>query len=443
MVVAGLAIAAMLAGPRLKDRLLGSEPVKAEEPSHPVALAAGRRDTVRLELGVVQRLPVTTTPLQPSSIPLPLELSGSLMLDANALSHVHARFPGEVVEVGKRAGDGRAVDFGMSVSKGDLLAVIWSQDLGEKKSELVDALSQLWLDEETLAKLRQSSLDGAVPDRTVREAQRRVEADRIAVARAERTLQTWRLAEEEIQAVREEARRLSTEKAKGPADNAPHGNALAAKWARIEIRAPLSGVILERNLTLGDLVDTTVDLFMIADLNRLRVTAHAYEEYLPALDGLVAGKRDWAIAVPAAPHVAPQRGQFEQIGRIIDPNQHTALVMGWVDNAQGKLRVGQFITATVELPPAPHELAVPISAVVDQGSRSLVFIQPDPYQPVFTRRQVAVCRRAGNLVVLHGQPSAEERQRGAQPLVPGELIVISGAVQLLAALDDLQTSGEK
>ena len=63
--------------------------------------------------------------------------------------------------------------------------------------------------------------------------------------------------------------------------------------------------------------------------------------------------------MPADPTIALQRGEFDQIGRIIDPNQHTALVMGWVDNAQGQLRVGQFITATIDLPTGQHEVAVP------------------------------------------------------------------------------------
>ena len=54
----------------------------------------------------------------------------------------------------------------------------------------------------------------------------------------------------------------------------------------IEVRSPLDGVILEKNIALGDLVDTNLDLFKIADLSRLRVMAHAYEEDLPLLDAL-------------------------------------------------------------------------------------------------------------------------------------------------------------
>ena len=92
------------------------------------------------------------------------------------------------------------MDVGDRVSKDQLLAVVWSRELGEKKSELVDGLSQLRVDEETLARLTATSKDGAIPERSLREAERHVEADRIAVARTLRTLETWRVPQEEIDA---------------------------------------------------------------------------------------------------------------------------------------------------------------------------------------------------------------------------------------------------
>jgi cobalt-zinc-cadmium efflux system membrane fusion protein len=432
LVLIGVGIAALVVGPRINGYLPATE-TKPDDLERLVQVAAGQPNVVRLDPSVVERLPITTRPVQSGSVPLSLELSGTLMLDPDKLSHVHSRFSGEVVEVGTRARDGRPIAFGMPVSKGQLLAVIWSRELGEEKSELVDALSRLWLDEETLAKILQISLAGAIPERTVREAQRQVESDRIAVAGVERTMEAWRLSPEEIQSVRDEARRLLE-------DNSRTRHAAVADWARIEIRSPLDGVIMERNFSLGDLVDTADDLFLVAQLGRLRVMAHAYEENLSALDALPPTQRQWSLAAPAEPAIALQRGEFEQIGRIIDPNQHTALVMGWVDNSQGQLRVGQFVTATIEIPTGQHEVAVPTTAVVDQGSRAVVFVQSDPHEPVFTSRQVAVTRRTDDVVLINGQPTAGERARGAKPLVAGELVVVSGLVQLASSLHDRQSS---
>ena len=193
----------------------------------------------------------------------------------------------------------------------------------------------------------------------------------------------------------------------------------------------------------GDLIDTSTDLFKVADLSRLRVTAHAYEEDLPALDALPAGQRAWSIVVNSEPGVVLRPGSFDQIGSIIDPNQHTALVMGWVDNPDGHLRAGQFVTARIPLPPPKDELAIPSSALVDEGGRPFIFLQPEAKETTYARQAIAVARRAGATVFVRGDPSPAEQQAGARPLRAGQRVVSSGTVQLAEALRGLQSAAAK
>ncbi len=381
-----------------------------------------------LPADVSKRLAVQTEPVRPSSAPATLDLSGSLILDADRLAHVHARFPGEVVALG--AGDGsQPITFGRRVHKGQVLAVIWSRDLGEKKSDLIDALSQLRVDEDSLARISKAAAEGAVPERVLRDTERKVEADRIAVSRAVRTLQSWRISKEEIDQVRAEARRLTREKM---ADR----EEMVAQWAKLEVLSPLDGTVIERNVTLGELVDTSADLFKIADLTRLGVLAHAYEEDLPTLDSLPATKREWSVSVGSGGDAATRIGRFEQVGCIIDPNQHTALVMGWIDNPDRKLRVGQFVKTQLKIP-APGEVVVPASALCEESSRTYVFVQAEG-KATYVRRSVAVTRRRGDKVYIRSQPTPAEKSRGLQPLAPGEQVVVSRVVQLSACLDTLQ-----
>ena len=133
----------------------------------------------------------------------------------------------------------------------------------------------------------------------------------------------------------------------------------------------MDGVILEKNIALGDLVDTNLDLFKIADLSRLRVMAHVYEEQLPRLDALGDAQRQWTISVQSDASLPPLAGRFEQIGKVIDPNEHAALVTGWVDNGAGRLRAGQFVTATDRTAAAQGEVVIPASALVEEGERSV------------------------------------------------------------------------
>ena len=364
---------AVVVGPQVKNRLWPppAEPAAAESSASSTELVLGRSGTIRLASGVADRLGVHTTDGAKANKPIIVELPGTLSFDADRLSHVHARFAGEVVKIGVVQGGSRPLDFGASVHKGQLLAVIWSRELGEKKSELVDALSQLHLDQENLNHLTQASVEGAVSERAIREAQRKVESDQIAVGRTVRAHSSHGECQpEEIDALRAEAESLRHD-AKPIAEEHVH------RWARSEVRAPLDGVILEKNIALGDLVDTNLDLFKIADLSRLRVMAHAYEEQLPLLDDLAKSQRKWMISVQSDTGLPPMAGRFEQIGKVIDPNEHAALVTGWVDNRAGRLRAGQFITATVELPVPEGEVAIPSSALVEEGQGQFVFVQPE------------------------------------------------------------------
>ena len=125
------------------------------------------------------------------------------------------------------------------------------------------------------------------------------------------------------------------------------------------------------------------------------------------------------------------------MGNIIDPNQHTALVMGRVDNPDGKLRVGQFVNTRLEIPPPPGEVVVPASALCEESDRDCVFVQSAD-KSTYVRRSVAVTRRGGDKAYIRGQPTPAEKLRGLEPLAPGEQVVVSRVVQLAACLDSLQ-----
>lgn len=413
-------------------RAAGSVAQPRPGPRVQAALEPGAHDVIRLPGEVAFALKMRTTASKPSADPLSLPLMGSLALDPNRLARVHPRFGGEVVEIGAALGGpdhperSRPIRFGDEVKEGQLLAVLWSTELGEKKSEYVDALSRLRMERETLTRLEKLFKDEAIPERNLREARRNVEAAEIAVVRVERTLQSWRLTDEEIAGVRTEAEQMRARP--GARDKARERT-----WARLEVRAPFAGTVVEKNVALGDIVETTTDLFKVADLRRLSVWAHVYEEDLPPLLKLPMPIR-WTIRLKSEPAAEPLSGTVEEIGDIIDPSQHTALVMGYVDNPNDRLRAGQFILATVALPPDPGEVEVPTSALVEDGDECVVFVQPDPAQPVYSLRHVTIVRHTSTRAFVRGSGAK------GPTLKAGDPVVSSGALELRAALRDLQAA---
>jgi cobalt-zinc-cadmium efflux system membrane fusion protein len=211
--------------------------------------------------------------------------------------------------------------------------------------------------------------------------------------------------------------------------------AVDKSWAEIEVRSPMDGVILEKNIVAGDIVDTELDLFQVADLSVLGVMANVYEEDLPALEGLAETERNWLVELKSQPTAAAIPGKFSLISNIVDPNQHTAAVMGWLDNKDGRLRAGQFISARVELPPAENELVLPDTAVLQEGEQCVVFVG-EPEGSDLTRRVVCLANRGDNVVYIRSNPTPEEHAKGCQPLQAGEWVVMAGAVELDGALEN-------
>jgi len=294
-----------------------------------------------------KRTPPAELTQPPAGKPRTVVRSGRLNLDPNRLIRVHARFGGQVLSIGQHEGDPgnaasqktRPLQFGDAVKKGQVLAVVWSREVGEKKSELLHALTHAYLADRQLAETR-ATARGAEGEHRVSEAERLVKASAMAVERIERTLHSWKMSEDEIQQVRDEADRMQVANSVGNPQ-------LERSWSEVKVRAPFDGVVLERNIIVGEVVDNRLDLFKIGDVTTLGVTVDFYEEDLPALESLGPESRRWTIRLKSEPSMSGIAGSFDVIANVVDPHRHTISVIGTLDNSHGLLRAGQFVTAEV------------------------------------------------------------------------------------------------
>jgi cobalt-zinc-cadmium efflux system membrane fusion protein len=416
--------------------------------SHEAAAETARPETVRrinantltIPADVSSSIGLTLTEVKKATRSRNLPpLPGNLNVDSDRMPRVLSRFAGEIVALGTTQGEettdsradvsssGRPLRVGDRVRKDQLLAVLWSKDLGEKKSEWIDAQSRLNLDRGILKDLEELYQKGATPERSVREARRNVDADVIALKKAEHTLLSWGIKEREMAEIRSEAEK--------PDHKAAERKQEYERWARVEIRSPQDGTVIERNISLHDLVDTTTPLFKIADLSNLVVWANLYEEDLPTIQKLPRPIK-WEIAVPSQPGLK-YAGTLDQIGDIIDANQHTALLKGYVNNSRGDLLVGQFVTANISIPPAANELEVPTSAVVEDGRDSIVFVETPGEKRQFRRQKVTVTRRYQDVIYVRADATDKDA------LKPGDKVIAGGAVLLNEAMNDLPVEAAK
>jgi cobalt-zinc-cadmium efflux system membrane fusion protein len=415
---------------------------------------------VRMTLGIRKAGVDTTAVAKAPTQTRPLVLPGSTMLDPARIMRIRVRYtPADVKEIGQvrdeeaTAAKGvtvfRELHTGDWVKKGDLLAVLYSTDLGQKKNDLIDALVALKLNEQILKNTIEANLKGAQPDITVTAARIALESNLSAIGRAENTMRTWNIAEEDIQAARDEAKHISERQGKRD----PEKEKL---WPRAELRAPGDGVIVERNVGApGETwIDNTQNLFQIARVDRMLVVANCQEDEGPILHALKKrGQLRWTVRTVGTTSATGVAGTIEEIGYIIDPNQHTCIVKGYVDNPGEVFRAGQFVSCLVNLPPPADVVEIPVNALADDGKQSLVFVQTDAAKHQYTMRRVHVTHRFDHTVFVQSSPIPKDKQLTAaeaeegllpkEPLCPGERVLQSGVGELKAALLKLESEPEK
>jgi cobalt-zinc-cadmium efflux system membrane fusion protein len=412
-----------------------------DEPDAVAKPVAGDPGGIELPPDSARQMGIAAEPVERVRATRPLVLSGTLNYDADRLASLRSRFAGEVMQVEKVAEPGpngptqeRVLSLGDRVDRGQLLAVVWSRDQGQQKSALVDALVKLWLDEKVLAGYERASSSLSEVALVVQRNQ--VAADRSAVRTAERTLRVSRVPEGEIEEVRQEARRIFELKDIPQKDRERADK--EKEWARVEIRSPIAGTVVEKNVNVGAIVDTSTDLFKVADLGKLTVWANAYEENLAALQQM-------PRPIPWEVRITSGRGDellksdgIEKIAPSIDPNQHTALLVGRVDNTGERLKVGSFVTATVQLAPPPDTVAVPTTALCDNGDETVLFVQPEAGRTVYSARRVKVVRRFVQSAYVRSRLSEAEKKQGFQEVHPGDLVVTHGVLELFGQLGEIR-----
>jgi cobalt-zinc-cadmium efflux system membrane fusion protein len=458
-----------------------AEPTQPAEPTLNVQLVPGRPHTlqvpadVRASLGIRKNGQDVLAAARRPEARRPLVLPGSTMFDPTQVRRVRLRFaPAEVVRVGPVAPPGpsgtraepREFRAGDVVGPRDVLAEVFSPDVGSKKNDLFQSIVNQRLDEVILSMAEKAS--ASLPAVSLWTYRRNVEVDRSEALRAEYTLKTWDIPQEDIDAVKKEARDVPLVEGRRPKEDDRETAERIKRWARVVIRSPFrpldgqhengadderyQAVVVERNVNERELVvDNTQNLFVLARVDRLSVVANAPEDLLPELNKLEGRWRRWTIDVLGAPVGQTLEAPFDDISYLVDQNQHSLVIKGRINNPGKLLRGGLYVTATVQLPTPADVVEVPVSAVVDDGKQSVVFVQEDRDKPdQFTLRRVQVTHRFDRTVYVRKKPfdpkearTPEEEAEGLpprQPLTEGERVLASGVLELKKELQDQEAN---
>jgi len=340
-------------------------------------------DVVRVPDDMLRDLKITTAPVEARPGVEGASVLGELHVDEDRYAEVSSPLAAEAAAV--RAGPGDRVRAGQA------LAELASLEVGRARGSLREAEARHALARQALARKRRLADERIAPRREVEEAEAEEAAAAAAMAAAAATLESLRV---------------------------PAGDT----GGRFALTSPVAGVVIERALVRGQVVEAGRVLFKIGDLSRLWVVAHASErDAVRVPEGAVA-----RVAIPALPG-APVEARVVHVGRQVDAVSRTIPVRLVLENPRGLLRPGMSATVTLPIGDGGTVLAVPVAALQRLHDAWCVFVPQG--RGAFEARPVGRGRDLGGEVeVLSG-------------LAAGETVVVEGAFLLKAEAEKAEGAG--
>lgn len=242
----------------------------------------------------------------------------------------------------------------------------------------------------------------------LKQAEREFERTRTLVAQQARTERELQEAEAALATAKAQYNATATLRSTYAANSS--GAAPKDGIAALQLRAPIAGVVTKVNAGVGEPVAADQTIFTLLNPERVWVEAR-----VPEADAArVSTAQDALIELPGDDgRFLSIGGQLVFAGLEIDPATRTIPLIYELSNGEGVLRVGQAVRLHVETARSEEAIALPSSAIVEEGGQPVAFVQVSG--EMFEKRELRLGIRDGKWVqVLDG-------------LKEGERVVTSGA----------------
>ena len=349
----------------------------------------GGADVVHLSTEQISAAGIALATAERATLGEALSLPAEVRFDPDRIANVAPPVGGVVRSLAATAGD--------LVDAGETLAVLSSRELADLKAEFLTAQSAEGLARIELARTDELTARNVAPEARLQTVRAELASAVAAREAAETKLHALGLGHDVLD------RLLDAED---------------GSLSLFPLTAPIAGQVVRRAATLGQSIEdggAREPMFVIADASVLWVDVTVFKNDLARVRvGTPATLVDETGAAFAS-------GELSFISPVIEETSRTATARIVVDNADGRLRPGQFVTARLDLGDGASVVRAPEAAVQTVEGRDAVFV---PVEDGFAPRTVVVGRRArGFIEIVAG-------------LEPGERYVSSGAFTLKAELEE-------
>ena len=361
-----LFVAFVLAG------LLACERTPDQAPEAKKAVVAERPGVLRLTAEELSRTAIEFAPVARGALLVPRQYTATVHANENELAEVTTLIRGRVEKV--------YVDVGQDVKKDALLALLHSTDLGVAEGAYLKSAARLH--EAKLAYERAKDL---------------YEQKVVSLAELQRREATMKTAQAETREARNRLELLGT-----PRQEVERLDREDTIKADVPLRAPFDGRVIMRNITRGEVVEMEQKLFTIADLSDVWVVGNVPEKDIQ----FIRKDQKVNVIVSAYPHaIIP--GTITYIGDVLNPATRTMRLRVTVSNPDRLLKPEMFATVLVYAAATPDALTVPLEAVQNGPTGTMVFVQRGTND--FEVRTIKVGSEQGEVVtVLEGVSAGEQ-----------------------------------
>lgn len=358
---------------------------------------------------------VDVEPVLRSSIVESIRVTGEIRYDETRIARLASKADGIVWRVDKRVGD--------RVRKGELLALIDAATVGKAKGDLHEALAEWQFNSAAYRRLKPLADSGGIPKSKILDAEVATRTSWVRVRAARQSLVNLGLPLP-LDSVRslEESKLAARLHFLGLSPAAAHELDPSTTTSNLlPVTAPLSGIVVSRNVVAGEVVDTNKQLFTVADISQmwLRLNVPLEEAGYVAIGHKVQFTPDGASQ--------PVTGAVDWTSTSADQKTRTVSVRATLQNADGRLLNETFGVGTIVLRDEPDAIVIPSEAVQWDGSCSVVFVRDkawfeDKSPKLFYTRSVRIGAKTRD---------ATEIIAG---VLPGEVVATVGSDVLRAQL---------
>lgn len=200
------------------------------------------------------------------------------------------------------------------------------------------------------------------------------------------------------------------------------GNALHASGL-LNIKSPVSGTVIERNLVTGQLVEPTSNCLRILNTSTVWVDGQVYEK---DIDRIV--KTGKLTFITLAYGENEFTGNIINVGQTVDEKTRTITIRGEIPNKGSKLKPEMFGVMTIRIGEEVEALMVDSEALVKEGAEQYLFIQKS--DSLFEKRIVKTGFHLNEKVEI------------TEGLKVGEKVVTKGAFYLKSELKKAEIEGD-